>query len=186
MSVNVAIVYYSKSGATELLARAIANGVADNNGVPTLLRINDEEIVHGRYRNDTLLKQLVAQDVLVFGTPTHMGGVAAQFKTFIDATSGLWSDGKLAGKTAAGFTTGGSLHGEQDMCLQNLFVFAQQHGMLWMGTDANNREMNVSGCSLGLNTSNTDGRFSEHTLACARYFGHYLVRVNLSIINKEI
>ncbi len=69
------------------------------------------------------------------GSPTYMGGAAAQFKAFIDATSDEWSKQRWANKIAAGFTCGSSLNGDQTACLQAMNTLASLQGMLWVGLD---------------------------------------------------
>jgi multimeric flavodoxin WrbA len=63
-----------------------------------------------------------------------MGGQSAQFKAFQDATSktvfaagGLWRN-----KVAAGFTNSAARSGDKLATLQQLAVFAAQHGMHWV------------------------------------------------------
>ena len=47
---------------------------------------------------------LVDFDGFIMGSPTYLGGVSGQFKTFMDATGRLWRTQGLKGKLAAGFT----------------------------------------------------------------------------------
>ena len=62
--------------------------------------------VGGRFANEEVLKLADVADALAFGSPTHMGGPAAQFKPFADATSERGLEMRWADKVAAGFTTG--------------------------------------------------------------------------------
>jgi multimeric flavodoxin WrbA len=41
-------------------------------------------------QNDAVLQQLDSSDAIIFGSPTFMGGPAAQFKAFADATVAKW------------------------------------------------------------------------------------------------
>lgn len=133
---KVAVVYYSATGTTETLAQAVAAGIHAIGGAEaTLLKVEDEDVREGRYENAKLLQQLDLCDGIVFGSPTFMGSVAAQFKAFMDASSERYGRRAWAGKLAAGFTIGGSPSGDQLNTLQTLQVFASQHGMLWTGID---------------------------------------------------
>lgn len=49
----------------------------------------------------------------------RFGGMPAQMKALFDATGGLWSSGKLAGKPAAMFTSTASQGGGQETTIQN-------------------------------------------------------------------
>ena len=151
---EVILVYFSASGVTDKLMQAVESGLHVQNCQARRYQIRGEDIVQGRFQNDALLKALVQSDGIVFGSPTYMGGPAAQFKAFADATSDLWSDQHLAGKLAAGVTSGTNLNGDQSMTLQYFATLASQHGMLWVSLDcphdAANRSLNRLGTQLGV------------------------------------
>jgi NAD(P)H dehydrogenase (quinone) len=131
---TVAIVYFSGSGHTQLVAEAVANGVRQVSGAEaTLLRITGSQIVEGRWQDDATLAVLTAADAIIFGSPTYMGGVAGQFKTFLDAASGIWFQQGWKNKLAGGFTHSGSLSGDKQGTLIYLSIHAAQHGMIWVG-----------------------------------------------------
>ena len=69
----------------------------------------------------------------MFGTPTYMGGVAGQFKAFIDTTSGPWFKQAWKDKLGAAFTHSQGLSGDKLNTLTALWVLAMQHGMVWVG-----------------------------------------------------
>ena len=72
-------------------------------------------------------------DALVFGTPTHIGGIAWQFQAFIEKTSGeIWLDRLWTDKLAAGFTCSAGRSGDKLACLERLVIFAAQMGMIWV------------------------------------------------------
>jgi len=131
---TVSIVYFSGSGHTTKLAEAVARGAASVAGTSTrLVPLTGEDIVKGRYENESVLSQLDASDAIVFGSPTYMGGPAAQFKAFADATGGRWFSSAWRDKLAAGFTVSNSPSGDKMGTLQYLFTLAMQHGMVWVG-----------------------------------------------------
>lgn len=131
---SVAIVYFSGSGHTHLMAQAVAEGASQ---VPDttvdLIRITGEQIVNGRWQGDEILSQLAQADAIVFGSPTYMGGVAAQFKAFVDAASTAWFSQQWKDKIAGGFTHSSSLSGDKQGTLLYLSINAAQHGMVWVG-----------------------------------------------------
>jgi multimeric flavodoxin WrbA len=51
----------------------------------------------------------------------------------MDATGRLWGRQGLRGKLAAGFTVSSLPAGDKQSTLMSMFVFAMQHGMLWVG-----------------------------------------------------
>ena len=132
---HIAIVYFSGSGHTQLLAEAVQRGassISDANA--QLVPIDGRDIAGGRFQNDALLEELGKADAIIFGSPTYMGTVAAQFKAFADATVGIWFTRGWTNKLAAGFTHSGSPSGDKLSTLQYLSLFAAQHGMLWIGS----------------------------------------------------
>lgn len=58
--------------------------------------------------------ELADADGILFGFPTRFGMMAAQFKSFLDATGGLWKTQQLAGKPAGIFYSTGSQGGGQE------------------------------------------------------------------------
>jgi NAD(P)H dehydrogenase (quinone) len=78
--------------------------------------------------------QLAAADAIIFGAPTYMGSVSAQFKQFAEASSKVWFTLGWKDKIAAGFTNSGSWSGDKLNTLFQFAVLAAQHGMIWAGT----------------------------------------------------
>ena len=132
---TVSVIYFSGAGHTTKLAEAVNKGAASVGGVIThLIAINGDDIVKGRYKNDEVFAQLDASDAIIFGSPTYMGGPAAQFKAFADATAGKWFSSAWKDKIAAGFTVSMSPSGDKLSTLHYLFTLAMQHSGIWVGT----------------------------------------------------
>ncbi len=131
---TIAIIYFSASGHTHLMAEAIAEGAQKTaDTTVSLLRITGEQIVNGRWKDQTILDTLNQADAIVFGTPTYMGGVAAQFKAFVDGVSSAWAQQLWKDKIAGGFTHSGGLSGDKQGTLIYLAINAAQHSMVWVG-----------------------------------------------------
>lgn len=131
---TVFIIHFSGSGHTTKLAEAVHQGAASVADVTAkILAISGDDIVKGRYQNDAVLAQLDAADAIIFGSPTYMGGPAAQFKAFADATGGRWYGGVWRDKLAAGFTVSSSPSGDKAGTLNYFTTLAMQHGMVWVG-----------------------------------------------------
>lgn len=122
---HIAIVYHSGYGHTAAQAEAVQKGAA---GVPgaTVDLIKAEDAIKN-------LDQFDKADAIIFGAPTYMGSASAPFKAFMDATSHLWMKQKWKDKIAAGFTNSGSQSGDKLNTLIELFIFAMQHHMIWVG-----------------------------------------------------
>jgi NAD(P)H dehydrogenase (quinone) len=131
---TVSIVYFSGTGHTHLMAEAYAKGASKVDGTEVqLFRIVGEQIQKGRWQDDEILEALNQSDTIIFGSPTYMGGAAAQLKAFIDAASSIWSQQLWKDKLAAGFTHSGSPSGDKQGTLLYLATNAAQHGMIWVG-----------------------------------------------------
>ncbi|CAI3799997.1 flavodoxin family protein [Rheinheimera sp. MM224] len=180
---KIVIVYHSVTGTTAQLAKAIAAGCRSVTAVDLqLLRIEGEDITQGRYKNSAVLEAIDQADAVIFGSPTFMGSVSAQFKAFADATAGdhwgeqLWSD-----KVAAGFTVGTGYCGDTLHSLHYLQILAAQHGMLWAGLDlagaGDVKAPNRLGAQAGVIVRAVDGAIEEPDLQTAFYLGQRVVRV---------
>ncbi|TFW16798.1 flavodoxin family protein [Duganella callida] len=146
----VAVVYHSGYGHTARQAEAVRYGAASVEGVSAKLYAVDG--------GDAPWAELEQADAIIFGAPTYMGGPSAQFKAFQDATSrtvfaagGTWKN-----KLAAGFTNSASRSGDKLASLQQIAIFAAQHGMHWV--------------SLGLPPGNNSSTGSEDDLNRLGFF----------------
>ncbi len=131
--IKISIIYFSGAGSTAKLAETVSKGATSVAGITTqIIAINGEDIINGRYQNDKVLSALDASDAIIFGSPTYMGGVAAQFKAFADASVSSWVDQKWRNKLAAGFTISGTPSGDKFSTLQYFHTLAMEHGMVWL------------------------------------------------------
>lgn len=122
---KIAVIYHSAHGHTEHIARCVAKGARAVAGID----------VHIREAEDVMKSpdELVAFDGFMLGSPTFLGGVSGPFKSFMDSTGRLWRQQALKGKLAAGFTVSSLPSGDKQSTLLSMFVFAMQHGMIWIG-----------------------------------------------------
>lgn len=122
---KIVIIYHSGYGHTKIVAEHIKKGalreVEEVKLLSTLEAPDDFESLH-------------EADTIVFGSPTYMGTVSADFKKFMEATGKFWYSQKWKDKFAAGFTNSSTLNGDKLNTLQQLALFAAQHSMLWIST----------------------------------------------------
>lgn len=172
---KISVIYFSKNGVTAQLAHAAIAGVKSAGCEVHFHEILGREIVEGRFVNPKVISEVTKSDAVIFASPTYMGGVAAQFKSFADATGDIWSEQLWAGKFAAGITCGAALNGDQSSTLQYLSLFASQHGMLWVGLDTavghNQRSLNRLGCQLGIVAQATEEKIDLKDLETSEYLG---------------
>lgn len=137
---NILIVYHSRLGATQKMARLIARGVESVKDCEAILRTvpevspNADELGLPESGEPYVeLDELAACDGLILGSPTRFGNMSASMKYFIDSTSSLWMAGSLSGKPAAVFTSSSSMHGGQESTLLTMMNPLLHHGMLISG-----------------------------------------------------
>lgn len=148
---DVLILYFSRSGHTAAMARRIARGVEEIDGMGARLRTvppvatvveiaaapEPEEGAPYVTRAD-----LGDCDAVILGSPTRFGNMAAPLKHFLDTTAAEWISGALVGKPAAVFTSTGSLHGGQEATLLSMMLPLFHHGALIMGIPYVDSELN--------------------------------------------
>lgn len=173
---NIVIVYFSETETTHHIAEHIAMGCGSITNVDVAShRISGSEIEHGRFTDSHCLELVDSADAVIFGSPTYMGGPAAQFKAFADATSDRWDTQAWLGKLAAGFTVGANASGDQLATLQYFTILTAQHGMLWVGLDVtatfDSDGRNPLGAQLGLAVHSLSPTLSALDKTTAEYFG---------------
>jgi NAD(P)H dehydrogenase (quinone) len=103
---TVSVIYYSVTGGVRALAEAAADGARESGAEVRLLAAN--EAAH---------EDLEWANVVLFGTPSYYGTIAAGLKQFIDSTGELWRTGRLADKVYGAFVSSASAHGGQETTL---------------------------------------------------------------------
>lgn len=133
----ILVLYYSRDGATEAMARQVARGVECVSGIEARLRTvpslsapadDPEEMALPATQED--LKHCAG---LVMGSPTRFGNMAAPLKQFLDESSALWLQGSLIDRPAGVFTSTSSLHGGQESTLLSMMLPLLHHGMVMVG-----------------------------------------------------
>ena len=122
---KIAVVYHSGYGHTKALADAVASGAGAVAGTQVTLI----PAVEAEARS----AELDAADAIVFGSPTYMGNVSAEFAKFSEWSSKRWMSRAWQDKLAAGFTNSASWSGDKQNTLVQLMTLAMQHGMVWVG-----------------------------------------------------
>ena len=139
---EVLVLYYSRSGATEALAREVCHGIDSVKDTASRLRTVPpvsavSEAVEDPVPDDgppyATADDLKECSGLVMGSPTRFGNMAAPLKYFLDGTGSEWLSGVLAGKPAGLFTSTSSPHGGQESTLLTMAVPLLHHGMLIVG-----------------------------------------------------
>ncbi len=92
--IEVLVLYYSRTGRTEALAKALAEGVKSKQGSAKVRRVDYATI------ND-----FVSCDAIAFGSPNYFSYMAGLMKDFFDRALSIRE--KVTGKPAVAFSSGG-------------------------------------------------------------------------------
>lgn len=140
--IKLAVIYYSATGHGTAMAKRVA-AAAENFGADVRVRhiaeTRDPESFAqnpawtANYEATKDLPEATGDDIVwadavIFGTPTRFGSPAAQFRAFIDSLGGLWSQGRLADKVYAAYTSSQTAHGGQETTLLALYISLMHFG----------------------------------------------------------
>ena len=118
---TVLIVYYSKSGNTEEMAKAVEEGVRSQG-----LKVIRKKV------SRTTPKELLKVDGIILGSPNYYGTMAAEMKAFLDKSVQFHT--KLEGKVGAAFSSGGVLGGGVETAVLEMTKALLIHGMIVQGS----------------------------------------------------
>ena len=144
---KVLVLFYSTYGHIYRMAQAVAEGAREVAGADVVIKRVPETL-----SPEVLAKQgateaqkafadvpvatvadLAEADAIIFGTPTRFGNMIGQMRQFLDATGGLWAQGKLVGKVGSVFTSTATQHGGQESTILTFHVTLLHHGMVVVG-----------------------------------------------------
>jgi len=150
------IVYYSTFGNVYKMARLVAEGAAEVEGVEPVMRTvaelmpesliqSREDMKAGKKMQEAVplvtLDDFKEAGAFAFGTPTRFGNVSAQLKNQIDQLSSLWLSGEFEGKPAGVFVSTASLHGGQETTSHTLMAPLLHLGMILVGVPYSVQEL---------------------------------------------
>ena len=147
---EILVLYYSKNGSTQALAREICHGVDSIENINSKLRTvpsistvceSIEEDIPQNGPAYVAKEDLEKCSGLILGSPTRFGNMAAELKYFLDSTSNEWLSNTLEGKPAGVFTSSQSMHGGQETTLLTMAIPLIHHGMLFAGVPYSTKEL---------------------------------------------
>lgn len=150
---DVLVLYYSRYGATEALAREVCRGVDSVKGMAARLRTVPpvsavSEATENEIPDDgppyVSSSDLAECSGIVMGSPTRFGNMSSALKYFIDSTGADWMKGTLIGKPAGVFTSTSSLHGGSETTLLTMAIPLLHHGMLYVGLPYSEEELSTT------------------------------------------
>jgi NAD(P)H dehydrogenase (quinone) len=139
---EILVLYYSRGGSVAKLARHIARGIGEVEGMAARLRTVPPVAASTQVATPPVpedgapyvqASDLVECAGLLLGSPTRFGNMAAPLKHFIDNLGAQWASGTLVGKPAAVFTSTATMHGGQESTLLSMMLPLLHHGCVIVG-----------------------------------------------------
>ena len=150
---EILVLYYSRGGSVARLARHIARGVGEVEGMAARLRTVPPvapmtEVAAPPEPEDGApyvdRRDLAECAGLLLGSPTRFGNMAAPMKHFIDSLGAEWASGALVGKPAGAFTSTATMHGGQESTLLTMLVPLLHHGCVIAGIPFTEAALNTT------------------------------------------
>lgn len=115
------IVYHSRTGNTEKMAHAVAEGAKETEGIE--VGVSPVE--------DVSPEDLLDYDAIIMGSPVYFGTMAAELKQLIDESVKYFTE--LDGKLGGAFTSSGAAHGGNETTILDICKALMVHGMIVKG-----------------------------------------------------
>src|SRR5438067_568407 len=140
---RILVLYYSSYGHIEAMAYAQAEGAGRIAGAQVTVKrvpeLTPPDVARAAgFKLDQRAplarpEELDQYDLILFGTPTRFGNMAAQMRNFLDQTGPLWMSGALVGKVGSVFCSTASQHGGQETTITSFHSTLLHHGMIVVG-----------------------------------------------------
>ena len=139
---EILVLYYSRGGSVARLARHVARGIGEVDGMAARLRTVPPVAAVTQAASPPVPEEgapyveradLAECAGLLIGSPTRFGNMAAPLKHFIDGLGAEWASGTLVGKPAGAFTSTATMHGGQESTLLTMLVPLLHHGCVVAG-----------------------------------------------------
>ncbi len=193
---EILVLYYSRGGSVARLARQIARGAGEVEGVAARLRtvppvapVTREtappEPEDGAPYVET--RDLAECAGLILGSPTRFGNMAAPMKHFLDTLGAEWASGTLVGKPAAAFTSTATQHGGQESTLLTMLVPLLHHGCVIAGIPFTEPQLSTTrsgGTPYGASHvagAKDDPQLTDDEAALARALGRRIAQLALKL-----
>ena len=197
---KIAIIYYSATGTTYQLAKAIEEGAKQTGAQVRLLKVKElappEAIASNKGWSahqlqtqsipEATLDDLEWADAIILGTPTRYGLPSAQLKQFIDSTGPLWGAGKLLNKIGSSFTSVATQHGGHEATILALNNIYYSWGCLIVGPSYGDPVQFEAGNPYGASFTSQNGSIAPDELAlrAARFQGKRVAEVTAKFIGE--
>jgi NAD(P)H dehydrogenase (quinone) len=118
---RITIIYDSRTGNTEKMALAVAEGAKKVKGTEVVVIKVDK----------AKMSDLTGSDGIIMGSPTYYGNMSGKLKTYIDKSFAV--HGKLVGKAGGAFTSSGGTACGAETTILSILEAMLIHGMVVQG-----------------------------------------------------
>lgn len=192
---KVLIAFYSRGGAIEQLALAIAEGAASVGAETRLRRARElvaEDVMarapgwrdNAKRMNEAYaapaLDDALWADALVFGAPTRFGAGSSELRAYIETLGMLWVNGKLNNKAGSAFTSASAPHGGVETTILGMWPTLAHLNLVIVPTGYGHPAVSRAGTPYGaasLSYAAEQRKPTEADLEVARYQGERVARV---------
>jgi len=168
----VLVAYYSETGNTEEMARAVAAGAAETQGVKVVVR----------RVTDVKKPDLLAADGIILGCPTHYANIPGRMKAIIDDWA--WKlKIDFTDKVGGAFSTGGGPAGGKEHVVISLLLFMINNRMVVAGPLYRDASGSDEWGEIGstATTGPTDPGISSTELQGARQLGRRIAQLAVKL-----
>lgn len=173
---SVLVVFDSRTGHTEKMARTVAEGVAEVEGVRVVVR----------GREDVRDEEILSASGILLGSPVHWASLSAESKMFLERVGQVLTKAKELGpgstpktRTAGAFVTGGAVSSGKELArLAILSAFLNMRFVVVGGEEADG----FGTLGAQATTGESDPGLSEAELDEARRFGKRFASMTLALV----
>jgi len=173
---SVLVVFDSRTGHTEKMARAIGEGVAQVEGM--------QAVVRGR--EETRDEDILSASGILLGSPVHWASLSAESKSFLDRVGRVLTEARELGpgstpktRTAGAFVTGGAISSGKELArLAILAAFLNMRFVVVGGEESDG----FGTLGAQATTGDSDPGLSEAELEEARRFGKRFASMTLAFV----
>lgn len=144
MSVKLAVIYYSSTGANYKMAQTAVDAAKETGAEVKLVKVpelapeaaiesNPAWKKHHEATKDVpeaTMDDLDWADAYIFSMPTRFGNVPSQMKQYLDLAGGLWAQGKLVNKVVSAMSSAQNPHGGQEKTVLALYTSMMHWGAI--------------------------------------------------------
>jgi NAD(P)H dehydrogenase (quinone) len=201
MAIKAAVIYYSATGTTYQIARAIEAGLQTAGAEVRFRKVRelapDQAIksnqgwaahaLETQAIPEATLDDLTWADALIFGAPTRYGLPAAQMVQFLNTTGPLWGEGKLVDKIASSFTSTATAHGGHETTITALNNTFYHWGAIIVAPGYADPIQFEAGTPYGTSLISNNGALDpdETALKAARFQGRRVAEVTARFVGER-